>query len=116
MEIDFTQLQKRGLLKKPSEPVKQFQMKGDVLDLSAQTLSQANNVMPATTQSSPFDFLESFASASAPTPAVQQTFSPDMNSLHDKLALIQSSMDKLVTNMDNIFYRIGEIEARLRSR
>lgn len=114
MEIDFTQLQKRGLLKKPSEPVKQFQMKGDVLDLSAQTLSQANNVTPATTQSSPFDFLESFASA--PTPTVQQTFSPDMNSLHDKLALIQSSMDKLVTNMDNIFYRIGEIEARLRSR
>ncbi len=116
MEIDFTQLQKRGLLKKTAEPVKQFHMKGDVLDLSAQTAPQTTNVTPPATQSSPFDFLESFASASAPSPPVQQTFSPDMNSLHDKLTLIQSSMDKLVTNMDNIFYRIGEIEARLRSR
>lgn len=113
MEIDFTQLQKRGLLKAPPQPEKKFNFSGDVLDLSApQPTANVSNVPSPQSTNSAFDFLESFASAAATTPS--PSFPTQAPIADDKITALQTSIDRLATTLDNLFYRVGEIEQNIR--
>ena len=110
--IDFTALQKRGLLKKYQE-----EKEIDVLDL--RPLASPSIVEPATQiqpTESAFDFLSNFAQSSASgtntEPNVKREMSDDISL---KLDTITNKLDDTMYKLELLSSRLTQIESSLRS-
>lgn len=102
--LDLTALQKKGILKiAPPEP--------DVVDL---TPAQVSPPTPAQGTSSAFDFLSSFAQASAsssehaPAPPAS-----DHHDVHAKLDTILNKIEDTMYKIEVLSGRVAQMESRL---
>ena len=112
--LDFTYLQKRGLLKK--EPIET--RNEDVLDFTqASGASHVVTPVPPTAASdsgSAFDFLSSFAQSSAvtPSPLSQPPTSELSSEVSAKLDTIISKLEDTMYKIELLSGRVAQIEAR----
>lgn len=102
--IDLVELQKRGILKKSSQqPERQ---EDDFVDFSKQSSSsQSSHSSPP----SSFDFLNSLASASSPSPSSQ----PPMQLDDAQLASLKVKLEDLEYKLDRFIDRIVALESKL---
>jgi hypothetical protein len=105
--LDFTALEKRGLLKKREE-----HKEIDVLDLRPSASAPVIQAQPVQ-ETSAFDFLTNFAQSSASSPATEPIKSTDSD-ISLKLYTITNKLDDTMYKIEMLSSRLAQLESRLR--
>ncbi|MBI3334825.1 hypothetical protein HYZ97_05035 [Candidatus Pacearchaeota archaeon] len=105
--IDYTLLQKRGLLKQKEQALQNQVGNDGMLDLTASS--------PTASSGNPFDMLSTLASSSpSSTPSALPTGSPDLEvqGLKNKLEDVEYKLERLMERLMRIDSRLDELGSR----
>ncbi len=100
--IDFTQLQKRGLLKQASS-----EKSSEVIDFSASSSSPSPQAEPS---ENAFDLLSSLAQASTSSYSPSPSGSTQNISLH--FSTLTNKLDDVMYKLETLISRVMQLEAR----